>query len=710
MIHSSEQATSPWSRLASHLVVARKDSRTAVVATSKLRETREKWKKNTRKAQEEKQKRKSESRQAFFAPRKKQRHDATAVDTALAAPPNDDHQLPPLPPLVLPPPPQLTNDPSVDIPFSTAAVPVIFRESVTAAANEIREWSKAQSTRWNQHGSHRFSSAGCPWTGIEKDWPDPNKANGPVSLKDYLLPRFARVKVFLPDRMMGQHLPQGRMPCKWHGWDNDCVIRDAIYNPQGPRVCHDVDSSVIYLFSGKFRCRIQQDQKAPEGTTENLIFDEDDNNYCCFVGHCPEVLCKLPPNIRSSLGVTVTRKRAFTIALVDSVIDDAAGQMGFKRIQKKLAGAQKRSFYNLKRDFYGVRANPVMQATIYGGVDSTNCDIPFEDVVPYAFPSRQYVQSAFVKRMLDRLPFFERHLQLIGGRILRGDKSYKVVKFIHTATNVEGQTKGRESMKAYDSLYTVMNEYGQIAATYFVRGGDFEEMERVLVALRNRYNVHGLGDIQCFYTDDPTHEYAMLTRSFPELAKDDDNREGMEEYDGVPVLPLPENWERKTIVTYQQLEAFCVSLQHHIDNNHPVEEIVYVGLDVEWDSLTLEERKDRKPATLQLSTHSGEHMCVIQLAPTFSKIIENESFSSSTALKSLLSNSKVVLCGVGVKSDIRLLYMHWEAAHLFGENLDSNKKIFDPNQVARHQLCLISGSGTGTLQALCKKFLHQGRD
>jgi hypothetical protein len=277
---------------------------------------------------------------------------------------------------------------------------------------------------------NRFSSATCPWNGIEHDWPDPNQILGTVSLKDYLLPQFARVKVFCPDRMMGHHLPGEKIPCKWHGWDNDCVIRDAIFNPSGPRVCHDVDSSIIYLFSGRFRCKIRQDQ-APTGTTQEL--DEDDNNPYYFVGHSPEVLCKLPPNIRSSLGMTISRKRAFTTKLVDSIIDDAAGQMSFQRIQKTLAGRQSRAFYTLKRDFYSVRANKEIQGRMLNySVDVTNCDISLEQVVPYPFPSRNYVQSVFVKRMLDRLPFFERHLQLIFGKIMRADKSYKVVKFIYT--------------------------------------------------------------------------------------------------------------------------------------------------------------------------------------------------------------------------------------------------------------------------------------
>lgn len=32
---------------------------------------------------------------------------------------------------------------------------------------------------------------------------------------------------------------------------------------------------------------------------------------------------------------------------------------------------------------------------------------------------------------------------------------------------------------------------------------------------------------------------------------------------------LPENWKRKTMATYQQLEECCAGLQLHIDNNDP---------------------------------------------------------------------------------------------------------------------------------------------
>jgi hypothetical protein len=152
--------------------------------------------------------------------------------------------------------------------------------------------------------------------------------------------------------------------------------------------------------------------------------------------------------------------------------------------------------------------------------------------------------------MLNRLPFFEKHLQLIGGIILCANKSYKVVKFIYTATDVEGQTRGQESVRAYDSIYSIMNEFGQIVSASFVQGGDYEEMERVLRAIKKSYKVHGFDEVDLFYTDDPKIEYTMLTRAFPELAKNDQVESAQVVVD-LPNLPLPEKWERKTICTYE---------------------------------------------------------------------------------------------------------------------------------------------------------------
>ena len=66
-----------------------------------------------------------------------------------------------------------------------------------------------------------------------------------------------------------------------------------------------------------------------------------------------------------------------------------------------------------------------------------------------------------MSHIIDLLPLYECMLQMIGGRVLHGNKSYKVVKFVFTASNIEGRSMGQGSTWSYDSVYTVMNEHNQ---------------------------------------------------------------------------------------------------------------------------------------------------------------------------------------------------------------------------------------------------------
>ena len=126
-----------------------------------------------------------------------------------------------------------------------------------------------------------------------------------------------------------------------------------------------------------------------------------------------------------------------------------------------------------------------------------------------------------MSRIIDLLPLYECMLQMIGGRVLRGDKSYKVVKFVFTASNIEGRSMGQGSTRSCDSVYTVMNEHNQIVAIHFVRSGDNSEMEDILSRVQQRYEIHGYEDVELFYTDNCCHEYSMLIRAMPSLSRGD---------------------------------------------------------------------------------------------------------------------------------------------------------------------------------------------
>jgi hypothetical protein len=272
-----------------------------------------------------------------------------AANTAPQFHPELNNTTPPEP--ATPQPPQ--THPADDVPYNLDVVPPLFRNFVREAAEEIRQWSKDQSQSWNQHSKRDFNSQGFPWKILEKEWPSPNLLQRRVSFVDFLLPFFARVKMCLPDRITGHHLRNGRMPCKWHKYDGDCVIRDAVFTPQGPRVSFDIDGSVTYNFASRFCCMINRDAARESKLTneDEEMDDQDDNHPYYFVGHCPEVIAQLPPNIRSSFGIVITNKRAFTTRLVNHIIDQAASKVSFLAMRAK----------KLEHPFHWMQQQPLYQ-------------------------------------------------------------------------------------------------------------------------------------------------------------------------------------------------------------------------------------------------------------------------------------------------------------------------------------------------------------
>ena len=62
----------------------------------------------------------------------------------------------------------------------------------------------------------------------------------------------------------------------------------------------------------------------------------------------------------------------------------------FKQFRIKLAGNQKWMFMKALHNIYAVLANKEIHGMLHG-TSQENCNIDFESVVPYVFPSRQYV-------------------------------------------------------------------------------------------------------------------------------------------------------------------------------------------------------------------------------------------------------------------------------------------------------------------------------
>jgi hypothetical protein len=99
-----------------------------------------------------------------------------------------------------------------------SSIPEIFRQQIGEKLQDLRQKIKsAKPKQSNQHQKSAPSSSRFPWknSGFEFHWKDANLiGDRPVILADFLLPFFARMKVFLPGHSCTHQLPHGKMPCK----------------------------------------------------------------------------------------------------------------------------------------------------------------------------------------------------------------------------------------------------------------------------------------------------------------------------------------------------------------------------------------------------------------------------------------------------------------------------------------------------------------
>jgi hypothetical protein len=164
--------------------------------------------------------------------------------------------------------------PSVDM----SRVPSIFRQPIARVLADLRSRMSKKSPS-NQHVYHTTGSSDFPWISTEFNWPAAFTLQRQVTFADFLLPKFGRLRFFAPDKVMPHSLPNGRMPCNWHGFDHDCVVKNSFFNPIGPRPFFDSDGEVCYVICSKYKCSIREKEQADKHAIDNDEAMDDDDDH-----------------------------------------------------------------------------------------------------------------------------------------------------------------------------------------------------------------------------------------------------------------------------------------------------------------------------------------------------------------------------------------------------------------------------------------------
>ena len=133
------------------------------------------------------------------------------------------------------------------------------------------------------------------------------------------------------------------------------------------------------------------------------------------------------------------------------------------------------------------------------------CPSYFSEKLCGSIPSSKYLVLMFNRYVTAKRQYFDSEVLKCCKRstLVSLHASYKVGKLL--------MKYGKEKM--YDTLHTMVNEFGQIVQQKFLNGDNHDELEENLLHL----NSLGL-DPSLVFSDNPERDRSMLQRVFPKLS------------------------------------------------------------------------------------------------------------------------------------------------------------------------------------------------
>jgi hypothetical protein len=218
--------------------------------------------------------------------------------------------------------------------------------------------------------------------------------------------------------------------------------------------------------------------------------------------------------------------------------------------------------------------------------------------------------------------------------------------------------------------------------------------------------VHGFEEVKVFYTDNCCQEYDTLIRCFDSLTRQDGNF--VQPLKVPALLKLPCQSKVKTLNTYaHQLVPVAVEVLEHLDSRQE-ETLLVIGFDLEWDSLTVEQRSNSHPEILQLATADGSLYDFAHIMEIYNGIPENGR-KDKPVLASILRHRNALLVGVHVNNDTTFLIHHYPNEFM-GAKDTLKRKYFELAVQARCASLIVNAQGEGKLASLLQIFDEQGLD
>jgi len=247
-------------------------------------------------------------------------------------------------------------------------------------------------------------------------------------------------------------------------------------------------------------------------------------------------------------------------------------------------------------------------------------------------PSLAYLILHCVREMERDNEFKMKRMQMIDGKHLSGDHSFKLAKCV-----VSNRTK------TFTAMYCIMNEFGQVVAWWLTAGTGMMELEPMIKKLFQRYGVLGYNEPESFTTDSCCKEREFWNRLLQFHCHDGnvDSNVNNEDVERIQVADMPYD-TRATAYEWNIAVVYLGEVSDYLANQQ--EGDMTIVLDCEWNL------GSRVADTVSIYLPNANE------APyTFSlwKLRQHSVFM--TQLKSILEDSRVAKVGNHICTDVAWL-------------------------------------------------------
>ena len=291
----------------------------------------------------------------------------------------------------------------------------------------------------------------------------------------------------------------GRPPCKFHG-TYSCVQKNGWV--LSPRHCYDA-TGVTALIGKKYYCSARKQARTKPWN---------------FRGYDQAVIENSPDYVQAiwkAEGFSISHRGAVAWKVLESMNSCLMNGIGVSGYHATLVENYKkehfRSFQKWRAYVDHVRTNRPVMATLKSVTELINTSFPEFDSFQFGGrkPTSAYLLSRVILLIESSIPYYEKRIQMIDGKSLSGDHSFKVAKLIALG-----------GARIYTAMYTMMNEYGQVPGFWFTYGTSMTELDTNMQKLALRYELHGFKGPHFVTTDRCCQERDYWKKHF-KLGNDD---------------------------------------------------------------------------------------------------------------------------------------------------------------------------------------------